>query len=263
MTNPKNADRRITHKVVERRVGDLYTDPNVQRGLRPGRVADIAADFSPNALGVLTTSYRGPGQIHIVDGQHRHEAAAKVEYKGPLQTMEYHGLTIPEEAALFRQLNNTQKVSAIDRFLVSVVEQNTDSVRLAKYLADHGWTLGGYAAEGKLSAIGALERIYGRSPEAADGTLAVLTSAWGHRPSAVQGSLMEGLGLMLARYGRSVDLDDFARRLGSYAGGPDALLGYARGQKAARTGNLCTHVASIVTDIYNERRRSTKLPPWS
>lgn len=262
MTNPK-ADRRITHSVVERRVGDLFIDPNVQRALRPSRVKELAEDFNPAALGVLTTSYRGPGQLHVIDGQHRQAAAARVEYKGVIQTMEYHGLTIPEEAALFRQLNNTQKVSAIDRFLVACVEQNPASVRLAKYLADHGWSLAGYAAEGKLSAIGSLERVFAKSPEAADGALAVVTAAWGHKAAAVQGSLLEGLGLMLARYGRDVDLDDLARRLGSYAGGPDALLGYARGQKAARTGNLCTHVASIVTDIYNERRRSTKLSPWA
>lgn len=262
MKTPRAEQSRISHKIVERKTGDLKVDPNVQRSVKPSRVKELAEFFDPAALGVLTTSLRTPEDIHLVDGQHRWLAAIKVGYEGVIQTMEYHGLTIPEEAALFRKLNNTQKVSAIDRFLVSCVEQKPASVTLAKYMDDHGWTLSPSASEGKISAIGSLERIYARSPEAADATLAVLTTAWGHKPAAVHGALVEGLGVMLAHYGRAVNLDELARRLAAYQGGPDALLGYARGQKAARTGTLFFHVAGIITDVYNERRRSSKIPPW-
>lgn len=262
MKSAPSVESRITHQVVERKVGDLSVDPNVQRSVKPSRVKELADDFNPAALGVLTTSHRSPHQIHIVDGQHRYLAAEKATYKGVIQTMEYKGLTVPEEAALFRQLNNTRTVSAIDRFLVSCVEQNPDALRLSGYINVHGWALGASASDGKLSAIGSLERVYAKSPEAADSALAVLTTAYGHRPAAVAGSLLEGLGVMLARYNRQVDLDDLAKRLSGYAGGPEALLGHARGQKAARTGNLSRHVAALITDIYNARRRSTALPAW-
>jgi hypothetical protein len=261
MTNPK-ADR-VSYKMVERKVGDLWVDPNVQRSLKKGRVNTMAADFKPDAVGVLTTSWRSPKRIHVIDGQHRYRAAEAAGHTGALQTMEYHGLTIPEEAALFRLLNTTEKVSRIDQFLVACVEQDPAAVRLAGYLSDHGWAVGGSATEARLSAIGSLERVYALAPEAADATLAVLTKAYGHRPAAVQGSLIEGLGRMLAKYGRDVDLDDLAKRLASVPGGPDGLVGNARGQQLTRTGNLSTQVARVIVNIYNQRRRTTSLPEWS
>lgn len=261
MSNPSTD--RVTYKMVERKVGDLWVDPNVQRSLRKARVTTIAEHFEPSAVGVLTTSYRSPKRIHVIDGQHRYRAAEQATYTGVLQTMEYHGLSIPQEAALFRLLNATEKVSRIDQFLIACVEQNPDAVRLATFLADHGWSVGISGAEARLSAIGSLERVYALSPEAADGALAVLTKAFGHRPAAVQGALVEGLGRMLARYGRDVDLDDIAKRLAGVPGGPDGLVGLARGHSLTRTGNLSTQVARLLVQLYNQRRRTTALPEWS
>jgi len=262
MSNPRPTDR-VTYEMVERKVGDLWVDPNVQRSLKKSRVNAMAGNFRPDALGVLTTSYRSPKRIHVIDGQHRYRAAEAAAHTGTIQTMEYHGLAIPEEAALFRLLNATEKVSRIDQFLIACVEQNPDATRLAGFLADHGWTVGSGAVEARLSAIGSLERVYALAPEAADGTLAVLTVAFGHRAAAVQGSLVEGLGRMLARYGRDVDLDDLAKRLASVPGGPDGLVGNARGQQLTRTGNLSKQVARVITNLYNQRRRTTALPEWS
>jgi hypothetical protein len=262
MSNPK-ADVRVTYEMVERKIGDLWVDPNVQRSLKKARVGKMAADFQPDALGVLTTSFRSPKRIHVIDGQHRYRAAEAAAYAGVIQTMEYHGLTVPEEAALFRLLNSTEKVSRIDQFLIACVEQDPAAVRLAAFLAATGWSVGSSAAEGRLSAIGSLERIFALSPEAADATLHVLTKAYGHRPAAVQGMLIEGLGRMLAKYGRDVDLDDLAVRLAKVPGGPDGLIGNARGQALTRTGNLSKQVARVITNLYNQRRRTSALPEWS
>jgi hypothetical protein len=235
----------------------------VQRSLRKARVTKIAADFQRDALGVLTTSYRSPKRIHIIDGQHRYRAAELHAYTGTIQTMEYHGLSVPQEAALFRLLNATEKVSRVDQFLIACVEQDPAAVRLAGFLTDQGWSVGTSTTESRLSAIGSLERVYALNPDAAAATLAVLTVAYGHRPAAVQGALLEGVGRMLARYERAVDLDDLAKRLAGVPGGPDGLVGNARGQSLTRTGNLSTQVARVVTNLYNQRRRTTALPEWS
>jgi hypothetical protein len=260
MTNPRTD--RVTYQMQERKVGDLWVDPNVQRSLRKARVTAMAGDFRPDALGVLTTSRREAKRIHIIDGQHRYRAAEAAKYTGVIQTMEYRGLTIPEEAALFRLLNKTEKVPRVDQFLISCVERDPASVRLAAFLADHGWAVGASATEARLSAIASLERVYALSPDAADGTLAVLTAAFGHKPAAVQGALIEGLGRMLAKYGRVVELDDLAKRLAGVPGGPDGLVGNARGRSLTRTGNLSKEVAKIIVALYNVRRRNTALPPW-
>jgi len=257
-----NAD----HTIVERKVGDLSVDPNVQRAMKKARVDKIAADFHPEALGVITTSYREPGLIHIVDGQHRYRAAEAAGYQGSIKTNEYRGLTLAQEAELFRLLNTTEKVGPIDQFLVACIEGRKSALDLARVLKDNGWSVSTAAGKGKISAIRSLERVYGLGEEigpwAAAATIAVVTSAWGHIPSAVNGSLIEGIGRMLAKYGDQVDLSDLGKRLSGSAGGPDALLGYARGQKLGGGGNLTTQVAKAVVTIYNERRRSTKLPSW-
>jgi hypothetical protein len=258
MTTPGKA----SYEMVERKVGDLWVDPNVQRALKKNRVERIASNFRADALGVLTTSFRSPKRIHVIDGQHRYRAAEAAAYTGTIQTMEYHGLSIPEEAALFRLLNATEKVSRIDQFLISCIEQNPDSLRLAGFLADNGWTIGTSVGESRISAIASLERVYALSPDAAASTLAVLTTAFGHRPAAVQGALVEGLGRMLAKYGRDVNLTELAGRLAGVPGGPDGLVGNARGQSLTRTGNLSGQVARVITNIYNQRRRSTAVPEW-
>jgi hypothetical protein len=264
MSNPSSSTR-VSYKMVERKVGDLWVDPNVQRSLKKARVAKMADNFNPDALGVLTTSNRGPKRIHIVDGQHRYRAAEAASYSGIIQTMEYQGLSVPEEAAYFRLLNTTEKVSRIDQFLIACVEQDPAAVQLAGYLSAHGWSVGTSAIEARLSAIGSLERVYALRPEAADATLAVLTAAFGHRAAAVQGSLIEGLGRMLAKYlDQGVDLTLLAKKLSAVGGGPDGLLGNARGRQLTRTGNLSTQVAQIITnEIYNKGLRINALPKWS
>lgn len=261
-TNPIIGAAEVTHQIVERKVGDLWVDPQVQRALKKPRVDQIAASFNPDALGVLTTSFRSPGRIHIIDGQHRYRAAEAAGYAGVIVTTEYRGLTIPQEAALFRQLNATEKVGAVDQFLVACVEQDPDALALARVFVDNGWTLANTAANGRISAIRSIQRVYQKSPEAAAATIATVTAAWGHTPTAVQGSILEGVGLMLARYGDLVDLTDLAKRLAAYPGGPESLIGYARGYRSARVGNLSSQVAWVVTNHYNQRRRASALPPW-
>lgn len=259
MTTP---GKPLSWSMVDRKVGDLTVDPKVQRGLKKARVAKMAADFRPEALGVLTTSARSDGMIHIIDGQHRYETAKTVDYTGKIPTKEYVGLTLDQEAALFRLLNATEKVGPIDQFLVACVEGRPESVALARYLAENGWSVASTSRRGGLSAIRSLERVYSISPVAAARTIAVLTTAYGHEPDAVQGSMLEGLGRMLAKYGDDVDLNDLSKRLAASPGGVNALLGHARGLKISRTGNLSAQVAHCIVDIYNKSRRTTKLPAW-
>lgn len=261
MSRPEN--KAVYYEMVEGKVGDLWVDPSVQRSLKKARVNKMAAEFNPDALGVITTSFRSPRRIHIIDGQHRYRAAEAAKFTGVFQTMQYHGLTIPQEAALFRLLNTTEKVTRIDQFLVACVEQDPAAVHLAAILAAEGWEVSPSTAEGRIAAIASLERVYALDPDAAKAALHVLTVAYGHRPAAVQGSMIEGVGRMIAKYGvAAIDLDDFAKRLASVPGGPDGLVGNARGQKLTRTGNLSTQVARIVVALYNQRRRRTALAPW-
>lgn len=266
MTFPK-ADDRISFRMVERKLGDgLVVDSNVQRTLRPKRVDAIAKDFRPEALGVLTTSYRSAKEIHVVDGQHRFRAAEKVGYAGVINTMEYHGLTVSEEAALFRMLNDAEKVARLDAFVVACIEGRPEAVHLTQIMATNGWSVSAYTGNARLTAIASLERVYAMSPKAAASALNVLTVAFGHQAPAVQGPLIDGLGKVLAQYENDVDhridLPDLAKRLADFPGGPDGLVSHARARRATSTGSLATQVARVIVARYNERRRTTKLPAW-
>lgn len=261
MSNPTKAEK-VIQEIVEVKVGDLWVDPAVQRALKKHRVAKMAAEFDPAALGVLTTSFRSARRIHVIDGQHRYRAAEAAKYNGVILTNQYRGLSIAQEAALFRLLNDADKVSAVDRFLVACVEENPRALHMSEILTTEGWTVSAYGAEGRITAIGSLERVYNLDPDAAKGAVHVLTVAYGHRPAAMQGSLLVGLGRVLAKHKLDVDLDDLAQRLSRFPGGPDALVGHARGLMATRTGNLSTSVARVIVQLYNQRRRSTALAPW-
>jgi len=261
--NTHPADGRISYVMVERKVGDLMVDPNVQRNLKKARVHKMAPKFDAAALGTLTTSFRSPQLIHIVDGQHRYRLCEQVGYTGVIMTQEYHGLTIPEEAALFRKLNTSEKPTAIDQFLVGVVEQDPACVNLAAILAEQGWEVSSNAGEGRITAVANMERVYAIGPDVAKATLRVITAAWGRRPSGVQGSLLLGVGRMIGRYGTGVvNLDDLAVRLAKVPGGPDGLLGNAKGLKLSQAGDLSTQVARILVGLYNQRRKTTGLPAW-
>lgn len=265
MNIPK-ADR-ISYRMIERKVGDgLIVDSQVQRSVKQKRVDAIAKDFRPEALGVITTSWRGPKEIHIVDGQHRYRGAEKANFTGVLNTMEYHGLTLSEEAALFRMLNDAEKVGRVDAFIVACVEKVPAALDLSDIMARNGWSVSSYSGTGRLTAIASLERIYDLSPKAAATTLNVLTAAFDHQATAVQGALLEGLGKVFAKYENHpqyhVDDVDMAKRLADFPGGPDGLVGHARGQRATSTGTLSTQVARVIVSRYNERRRSTKIPAW-
>jgi len=258
MSSPRTA----TQEIVEVKVGDLWVDPAVQRALKKHRVATMAAKFDSSALGVLTTSFRSPKRIHIIDGQHRYRAAEAAGYEGVILTNQYKGLTIAQEAALFRQLNDADKVSAVDRFIVACVEQDPDTLYMNAILATEGWTVSAYGGEGRITAISSLERVYSLDPDAAKAAVHVLTVAYGHRPAAMQGSLLVGLGRVLAKYKLDVDLDDLAQRLAKFPGSADGLVGHARGLMVTRTGNLSTSIARVIVQLYNQRRRSTALAAW-
>jgi len=258
VSNPKTP----TFKMVERKVGDLWVDPEVQRSLNKHRVQTLIPVFDPAAIGVLTTSYRSAKRIHTVDGQHRYRLMEAVKYGGTFMTMEYHDLTLLEEAALFRKLNTAQKPSRVDHFLVACIEEDPAVLHMRDILAGNGWQISPYTGEGRLTAVAALERVYGFGPDALKRTIHVITHAWGHQGDGVQASILLGVGRIMARYGAEMDLDDLVVRLGKFPGGPNGLIGNARGQKATSTGDLSTQVARIVVALYNQRRRSTQVPRW-
>jgi len=244
-------------------VSSLIVDPDVQRTLDTRRVNAIAESLNMDALGIITVSRRKNGSYHIVDGQHR---VAAVRLAGgddeKVMCRVFEKLSLADEAVMFRLLNNTAKPMAVDLFRVRVVEGDPDAVRIVDIAREYGWKIAQQTHGGAIAAVAALERVYLRDPDALSKALGVITRAWGHEPPANDGRIIEGVGLVFARYGAAIEVADLAPRLSSFAGGPGALLGKAKGLRDMIGGTQTNAVAEVVVETYNRARRTRALPPW-
>jgi hypothetical protein len=255
------------HKPVVQPVplNQLIVDRRVQRssGVKQMRAAKIAAEMNLDALGVLAVSHRESGEYAIIDGAHRAEALRILGFTSDEVLCEvYEGLSLPEEAAMFRLRNNSEKVNYLDRFLVRVVEGEPIALALADLVGKHGWKIDHNSNTGLFAAVQRLERIYLMEPLAADKALATLTRAWGHEHNAADGRLVEGLGLFFHRYGAAVDVEELVDRLSKFPGGPGKLIGAARGLRDLIGSTVPRAVAELVTEMYNARRKTRGLPSW-
>lgn len=244
-------------------VSALIVDPNVQRPLDRARSARIAEDLDLSAIGVISVSHRGNGSYHIIDGQHRVEALRLAG--GENETVScriFEGLTLADEARLFRLLNSTVRDQALNKFKVRVVEGDPIATAINAMLAKHGWKIQPQLGDGNFGAVVAAERIYSRDPQAFERTLVTITRAWGHDGAGVDGRIFEGIGLVFARYGSAVDDSNLADRLARRAGGPGRLLGDARGFRDMYRLSVPVGVADIIVELYNARRKTQALPPW-
>lgn len=258
----------MSPKVEQIPLQSIIIDPRVQRPLNPKRVDEIASSLNPDAIGVLCVSHREDGSYSMIDGQHRLRSLEVAGFSDSLVTCEvYEGLSISDEAAMFRLRNNTAQVSYIDKFRVRNVEGDPDAVEIMDILNRNGWKLGMSAKDrqtGYFSAISVFERIYhmNKNSKLAERVLIIVTEAWGHNPHGVDGRIIHGLGLVLNRYGEGVSQRDLTHRLSVSPGGPSALVGRARGLAGLISTTVSRAMAEVIVGLYNNRRRVNQLPPW-
>lgn len=250
------------------RVDQLTIDERVQRELRPHKVKAIRSTLPEDEkkrqtwVGVVTISRRKDGSLVVIDGQHRIVALREEGY-GAMQVsiIVHDGLTLEEEAELFRVLNDTNRPTAFDDFKVGVVAKDPECLGITKVAADAGYRVHNQVQDGAINAVAALRRVYrgsnghGPHPEHLAKTLNVITSAWGHRAEGVEGHVLQGLGLVIETYGEELDLSALARKLAKYPGGASGLLGKARLLKDIRRSSVARCVAEIVIDSYNSGRQ--------
>lgn len=248
----------------------LTIDPEVQRSLDKTRVNRMVKDYQPQALGALVVSRRQDGTIHVIDGQHRLAASIAAGYGDrEVSCLVFEGLSKPQEAMLFRQLNNTRTPQSLDKFRVRVIEGDEVAVALNTILEAHGW----HAAQSKddscFAAVAALEKVYrgklngeGDTATICDTLIRVITKAWDFNADGVRAELIGGLGALLLRFNTRVDLSKLTTELGQTAGGPLGLIGRAKSLRDLRGGTIPDALAEIVVEMLNKSRRTNRLPHW-
>jgi hypothetical protein len=241
----------------------LTVDHSVQRPLDGTRVADIAADFEPESLNVITVSERADGTHHIVDGQHR-VAAMRVLGKDntPVTAVLWKNLTRAEEAAMFRRLNNTRQVQTLDKFRIRIVEGDPTACTLNELLESHGWAIRKAKSNGSFFAVSALEQMYNTPPgkdlDTCDALIRVATRAWGHESDGLRAEIVKGLGVLLRRYPR-LDAPKLVDELAKLAGGPLGLIGKAKQLRDIRGGRISDAMAEILVELHNKRRQTNRI----
>lgn len=259
-----------TGKLVELDAKEFMVDLKVQREVNDVRVAEMAKNFHPQSLGLVTASKRVDGHIYCLDGAHRIAAARKADYRGLLATRLFEGLTLSEEAALFLTTNSTRSVAAIDKFKVRITMGDTAAVNINTILRNFNlhvdWA--NNTSRTVISAVATVERVYYGAgvlpyrdhPDLLFKVFRTLSEAFGLDSGRTTWSraMLEGLGIFWGSYGSYVDKDRLRDALQSNP--PRVLTGQARMLRDAQGGTIGENMASVILKHYNHRNRS-KLPP--
>lgn len=251
-------------------VDALTIDGRVQRheGVDARRAQQIADHYDRSALGTITVSKRRSGQLVIIDGAHRTEASRLVGI-ATIPALVYLGLTVAEEAALFVELNTFKAPSLLSRMLASRVAGDPDATAILDVIESHGWKLGYNSDAGNYAAVNAAERVYrngvgalasGQHRALLDRTMNLITASWRHDRESVHQMVVQGVGLLLARFGDGIDDASFALALAQHR--PYGLIGQAKALQSVQRGTTASAFAKVLVGIYNTRRRTGRLPEW-
>lgn len=251
-------------------VDKLVLDPVINtRPMRLSRVAQLAQDFDPDLVGVIHVSPRDKGTYAIIDGQHRVQAVRDALGSDQVVPCWVHkGIRTAKQASLFVGLNNSAKVPPLYQFMGRVSANQPQAVAISEIIEEAGLTLDANARDGTIRCVASLERVYSGFGDPVAGAralrlaLRVVTQAWGPTTSALGGSVVEGIGLVILRYGDQIEIDSFISKLSSSKGGAPALLGQARAAKDWRGGTVARAVAGTAVTLYNRGRRTQLLADW-
>lgn len=256
----------------ELHVGEFMTDHQVQRQLNEARVVEMAADFRPHSMGLVTASRRMDGRLYLLDGQHRIAAARRANYDDLVAARVFTDLTLQEEAGLFLTLNKTRAVSTIERFKVRVTLGDRIAVNINKILKAYGLHVNFAAANtpNTISSIVTLEKVYrgagvrdeGDHADLVDLVIKTLVRSYGGdtRPVVFSRAMVEGMGIFHATYGKRVDMERLVELMSAVP--PRQVASRARTRRDAMGGSLGENAAESILAIYNYRRKE-KLPDFS
>lgn len=253
-------------RITSVRPVDVTTDERAQRALDPKRVKEIANHLAPEALGIPAVSRREDGSMVWIDGQTRGNAliAAGLGAK-PIPCQVYEGLTLAEEATLFRKLNDAKAITSADQFRIAVTERDPIAVASEKALRTAGWTMLQNRAN-TMKALNTVYRCWERDELATRRTLTTLALAWGATPISGNMVFLQGMWMFAYRYGSPelhVNWDKLAGYLARQRGGAKIFLAEVRSNADTRRISRPDAFADMTTNIWNKSQRTSKVPDWT
>lgn len=244
------------------RVTDLIVDSRYQRPLNQRRVRAIAAEFDPDAIGMLYVSIRSDNTKVVLDGQHRKASLIAMGWGDQMvPCFAYRNLTLEDEARIFRIMNeNRARPTSIDLFRTKIAEKDPQALDLQAILGANGLRIGYASDAGWFRAISAAQKVYSTSGrDSFRKVIEVIHGSWPSYadPWACSSDMVLGLGLLLAEYESSVDLARLVSKLSSET--PSNLIGKAKSLRANLGGSVPTNVAITLIVVYNKGVRTRRL----
>lgn len=244
-------------------VAKMRVSPVAQRELQRSRVDYLAANFDPEQLGMPTVNHRD-GWFYIIDGQHRTEGFKSWEPNWKTQKLfcwVLQGLSDQEMADKFDRLNDTLNVIAFDKFRIRREAGRELECDIDRIIRSQDLVISREQVPGAIQAVGALTKTYARgAPATLARAVRIDRDAFGD--AGMVAPIIEGLGLLCARYNGDLHDDDAVEKLARINGGVGGLLGLARKQREKMGGTLAAGVAASAVEIINRGRGGKKLPSW-
>jgi hypothetical protein len=221
----------------------------------------MAVDFRPALFGHLdVTLPNASGICHILDGQHRWQAAMKKFGGDPILPCRIHSITAhPEAAELFADLNTLRKgVDELSLFFARRAAGHDDEVRVNTIVRAAGLEIG-KTRQGSIACPGALLSVYRNyGPGTLTAALDVLQCVYGNDKSAFMSPLIRGVAHFLHTY-RDADYNRLIRKLieGNLSD-PHVLI--RKGQEARRVNNYKNTPIGISFAMLRAYNFSSKRP---
>ncbi|KXO95828.1 hypothetical protein AXK56_16595 [Tsukamurella pulmonis] len=187
--------RDVFHAAIA--LDEMFVDRRYQRDLDERRARKIGADWDRRLVGIIDVSDRGEGEdprYAVVNGQHRYAAASHSGKASHLVAVVHTGLTLEEEAALFRDLDaTTKKLSVWDRWKARRAAGDHTVVGIDRIAEGFGFRVMQGGNPAYLTCLSTLERTYQDDPQFLSQTLELITDVWPDDAAATKAGIVRGL----------------------------------------------------------------------
>lgn len=259
--------RAIKSKMIKVEAQTLRIHPTAQRELRPARLKYLTENMDLDSVDVFHAveySINGETAIWIVDGQHRWRALMDLGLGEWVVEVKIH-LEDKDDASaskLFLRLNNRLSVHPFDKFDQARKAGFEEAVQITKIVERHQLKIGRQCSNTSMTCVTALNTVYNYDHgKILTTTLDTLVQAWGRIANALEGKLIEGLGIVYKTFNGSVEQPVLIKKLSKYPGGASGLIGDAKGIRQYRHASISQCVAIRIVEVYNLGRRAGKLEP--
>lgn len=245
------------------RLGQMRVCPEAQREFNPSWADRLLAEFDPDKLGTPELSFRD-GHYYVMDGQHRIEALKRFLGDGWEEQCYpcwvWTGLSVAQEADKYLDFNNSKHGSLYEKFKCAVTAGRPVETEIKAIVEEEALRITKKSGPGAVQAVGALKRVHRRDgADCLRRALRLSRDAYG----SIEGPVLDGLGLLTARYNGTLNDKAALQALAKAAGGINALRQRAEALHLKTGKSRPTCIAAAAVEIINRPRRgASKLPDW-